>query len=139
MEKLRAEYQAEQAYIRQLKQQQQSQYYFDVKLPPTLEPSDFNDHSFPSLMSTKSEQPTPSSTKDEQELTPGLHKIKTEAGQKKKQFDLHKEGEFPDLSQLQVNKGEEPKNMKGRKKKKKEKFIDVTHEFLFNRDQAEQI
>lgn len=53
LERLNLEYEEDQKYMRKLKEQQQSQYYFDVKLPPTLDPSDINEHSFPSLIGSK--------------------------------------------------------------------------------------
>ena len=59
-----------------------------------------------------------------------ISKSKTEVvGVSGKKFDLHQEIEsFPGLGEVASNKSEDPKmNKGGRKKKKKEKFVDMTH------------
>lgn len=56
-----------------------------------------------------------------------------------KKFDLHEEKEsFPGLGEVAYNKSEDAKmNKGGRKKKKKEKFVDMTHEIFSAREEPE--
>jgi hypothetical protein len=50
LEELRIEYEEGQDYIRRLKKQEQSSFYFEAQLPPSLNPNDINEQSFPSLI-----------------------------------------------------------------------------------------